>query len=300
MDSVQPMRIIVTGATGFLGRDVVRRLASEHEVVAVGGRHPPPGGVALDLRRPGVWRPLLDNWRPDWVVHLAAYREPDFCEEHPDETRALNTAPVVELMRELPPSSRALFVSTDYVFDGEHPPYHEDSPRHAVNVYGQSKIEAEDAVLARPDSIVLRIPLLVGSGPTFESSGFLYQIVGALRSPAPQTADAVLRRFPTWIRDVAEAISFLIARGFAGIIHYSGAEAMTRYDMIRSAAAVLGLDARHIRPSTDVVPRRAARPRDSQLATDRIRSLGFARFTPFAEVVRSFADDFPEAMAGSR
>ena len=115
-----------------------------------------------------------------------------------------------------------------------------------------------------------------------------------------QAADAVLRRFPTWIRDVAEAIGFLIERGYAGVIHYSGAEAMTRYDMIQAAAAVLGWEAGHIRPSADVVPRRAARPRDSQLATDRIRALGFAQFTPFAEVVRAFARDFPEARATRR
>ncbi len=294
------MRVLVTGATGFLGREVVRCLTAQHSVVAVGGRHAPPGGIVLDLRRPGVWRPLLAEHRPDWIVHLAAYREPDFCEEHPEETRALNTAPVQELMRELPATTRLMFVSTDYVFDGDHPPYREDSPRRAVNVYGWSKIEAEDAVLSRPDSIVLRIPLLVGSGPTFQSSGFLFQIVSALQSPAPQAADAVLRRFPTWIRDVAEAIGFLIERGYAGVIHYSGAEAMTRYDMIQAAAAVLGWEAGHIRPSADVVPRRAARPRDSQLATDRIRALGFAQFTPFAEVVRAFARDFPEARATRR
>lgn len=294
------MRIIVTGATGFLGREVARRLAQIHEVLPVGGRQAPPGGVGLDLRRPGVWRPLLTTYDPDWIVHLAAYREPDFCEENPGETRALNTAPVVELMRELPPSAHVLFVSTDYVFDGETPPYDEESVRHAVNVYGQSKIEAEDAVLARQDSIVLRIPLLIGSGPTFEASGCLYQIVSALRSPAAQTADAVLRRFPTWIRDVAEVIAFLIERGYWGVIHYSGAEAMTRYDMIRTAAAVLRLDASHIRPSAEVLPRRAARPWDSQLATNRIRAAGFSRFTPFVEVVRSWMSEFPEALATVR
>ncbi|MCX7818593.1 MAG: SDR family oxidoreductase [Kiritimatiellae bacterium] len=294
------MKLLITGATGFLGREVTRRLAAEHTVMPVGGRHAPEGGIALDLRRRGVWRPLLAEHRPDWVVHLAAYREPDFCEENPEETRALNTAPVIELMHELPASTRVLFVSTDYVFDGDSPPYREDSPRRAVNEYGRSKIEAEDAVLTRPDSIVLRIPLLVGSGPTFESSGFLYQIVCALRSPAPQTADAVLRRFPTWIRDVAEAIGFLIGQGFAGVVHYSGEEAMTRHDMIRAAADVLGWSAGHIRPSSEVVPRRAARPRDSQLATDLIRRLGFSRFTPFAEVVRSFVNDFPQAAGAGR
>lgn len=287
------MKILVTGATGFLGRDVAARLSAEHAVVAAGGRTAPAGGIRLDLRDADSLRRVLADAAPDCVVHLAAYREPDFCEDHPDETRALNTAPVAAMCRQLPPAARLVFISTDYVFDGDTPSYREDSPRRAVNVYGQSKIEAEDHVLRRPGSLVVRIPLLVGAGPTFHSSGFLWQIVSALRDPNPQEADAVLRRFPTWIRDVAEAIAFLVDRGTTGVVHYSGAEGLTRHDMIAQAADVLGAARTHIRPSDRVVPRRAVRPRDSQLATDRIRSLGFGRFTPFREVVRSFAADYP-------
>jgi len=290
--------MLVTGATGFLGREVVARLAREHDVVPVGGRTALPGGLAADLRRPGIWGPLLAEVRPDWVVHLAAYREPDFCEDHPEETRALNTRPVAELVRELPPDGRLLFISTDYVFDGLHPPYREDSERRPINVYGLSKAEAEDAVLARPGSLILRIPLLVGSGPSADRSGFLTQIVDTLRQNRPVAADAVLRRFPTWIRDVAEAVAFLIERDQTGVLHYSGREGLTRHEMIRIAAEVLGHPADHVRPSEDVVPRRAARPRDSQLDTTRIEALGFRRFTPFREVVKAFAADFPEVRTG--
>lgn len=286
------MKILITGATGFLGRDVASRLATEHEVTAAGGRAAPAGGIRLDLRDEGQLRSALAAAAPDCVVHLAAYREPDVCEDAPEETRRLNTAPVAVMCGALPPAARLVFISTDYVFDGETPPYRENSPRRAVNVYGQSKIEAEDLALRRPGSLVVRIPLLVGAGPSFESSGFLAQIVRSLRDPSPQEADAVLRRFPTWIRDVAEAIAFLVGRGASGAVHYSGAEGLTRYEMVLQAAEVLGLPTDHIRPSARVVPRRAARPRDSQLATDRIRAMGFMRFTPFRDVVRSFAAEF--------
>ena len=286
------MKILVTGATGFLGRDVAARLAAEHEVVAAGGRAAPAGGIRIDLREKGELRRALADAAPDCVVHLAAYREPDFCEDAPDETRRLNTAPVAVMCDALPSPARLVFISTDYVFDGESPPYREDSRRRAVNVYGQSKIEAEDLVLRRRGSLVVRIPLLVGAGPTFEASGFLFQIVRALQDPEPQEADAVLRRYPTWIRDVAEAIAFLVGHGTTDAVHYSGAEGLTRYEMILQAAEVLGMSARHIRPSSRVVPRRASRPRDSQLSTEFIRSLGFARFTPFRDVVRSFAAEW--------
>lgn len=294
------MKILVIGATGFLGRDVAARLAAEHEVVAAGGRTAPAGGIRLDVRDEEGLRRVLAETAPDCVVHLAAYREPDFCEDEPDETRRLNTAPVAVMCQALPPTAKLVFVSTDYVFDGETPPYAEDSPRRAVNVYGQSKIEAEEFVLARPGSLVVRIPLLVGAGLSFKASGFLGQIVCALRDPSPQEADAVLRRFPTWIRDVAGALAFLVGHGATGAVHYSGAEGLTRYEMTARAAEVLGMPMDHIRPSDRIVPRRAARPRDSQLATDRIRALGFARFTPFRDVVRAFASTFPAETARAR
>lgn len=291
------MKILVIGATGFLGRDVAARLAANHETIAAGGRTAPAGGIRLDLRDEAQLRRVLADTAPDCVVHLAAYREPDFCEDHPDETRRLNTAPVAVLCEALPPAAKLVFVSTDYVFDGETPPYTEDSPRRAMNVYGQSKIEAEDFVFRRPGSLVVRIPLLVGAGPTFESSGFLWQIARALRDPKPQEADDVLRRFPTWIRDVAHALAFLIGRGATGAVHASGFEGLTRYAMTAQAAEALGAPMDHILPSDRVVPRRAARPRDSQLATDRLRALGFAGFTPFRDVVRSFIAAFPAETA---
>jgi dTDP-4-dehydrorhamnose reductase len=288
------MRILVTGATGFLGREVAARLAQSHAVIPAGGSTAPAGGIRFDLRDPLALRRALAETEPEFVVHLAAYREPDFCEEQPAEARRLNVAPVEVLCEALPQSAGLLFVSTDYVFDGERPPYREDSPRRAVNLYGQGKIEAEDRVLGRPSSLVVRMPLLVGAGSTFEGSGFLFQIVRALRNPAPQEADAVLRRFPTWTRDVAEAIAFLVSRGETGVVHLSGEEGLTRHEMITQAAEVMGFAADHIAPSARVVPRRAVRPRDSQLAADRIRAMGFRRFTPFREVVRFFAATFPE------
>lgn len=287
------MKVLLTGATGFLGREVRASLARDHEVTALGHRSAGPGGRTVDLRDPDALRRLLRETRPDVVVHTAAYRDPDFCEADPDETRRLNTAPVALMCAELPPSARVLFVSTDYVFDGDRPPYREDSPRSPVNVYGQSKLEAEDHVARRPNGLTLRIPLLVGAGPTFETSGFLAQIAAQLDDPRPQEADGVLVRFPTWIRDVAEAIAFLVARGAAGVVHYSGAEALTRHDCLRIAGGVLGRSVAHIRPTDRVIVRRARRPVNSQLATDRIRALGFARFTPFAEVVRDFARTHP-------
>ena len=287
------MKCLITGATGFLGRVVLARLAGAHEALGV-GRRPAAGGLrCADLREPAAVRALLDEVRPDAVIHCAAYREPDFCEERPEENARLNVGAVETLCAALPPAARLLFVSTDYVFDGETPPYGEDAPRRPLSEYGRSKARAEDRARARPGALVLRVPLLIGAGPTGADSGFLAQICRQLADPAPQEADDVLVRYPTWIEDVADAIAFLLGAGAEGVYHYSGFEPLTRHRAILAAAETLGLSHGQIRASARVVPRRAVRPRDSQLATGKIRALGCRRFTPFREVVRAFAAAFP-------
>jgi dTDP-4-dehydrorhamnose reductase len=293
------MNILVTGATGFLGREVVARLSQEHNVTGLGHRHGGPDIRQVDIRDRAAFRQAIEAAAPDLVVHGAAYREPDFCERQPEECARLNVETVRTLCDTLPPAAHLAFVSTDYVFDGAHPPYREDSPRSPINEYGRSKVRAEDLALARPNSLVLRIPLLVGAGPTFEESGFLAEVVRRhLDDRSPQPCDDALIRHPTWIRDVAEALAFLVARGAEGVVHYGGDEALTRYGMVVAAARALGRPSDHLSPSTAAVARPAARPPDSHLATDRIRAMGFARFTPFAEVVRAFAARFPAETAG--
>jgi dTDP-4-dehydrorhamnose reductase len=285
------MKCLVTGATGFLGRAVTERLAGAHEVVAVGRRAPSGGIRQADLRDAAAFEALLREVRPDAAIHLAAYREPDFCEDHPEETRRLNVEPVRTLCRVLPPDAMLVAASTDYVFDGLRPPFVEESPRNPVNVYGLTKREAEDVALARPNSLVVRFPLLVGAGPSRAQSGFVAQIADALLDPKPQTLDDATIRRPTWIRDVAAAIAFLLERRAAGVVHVSGADAVTRYTGTLLGAGLLGVGTDHLRPSRTGVARRAARPPDSALATGRLRLMGGPAPTPFAEVLRvTFAE----------
>ncbi|MBP7275227.1 MAG: SDR family oxidoreductase [Kiritimatiellae bacterium] len=289
-----PPTLAVTGASGFLGRVVADRLAHSHTVLRLGHTHGGPDIERLDLREAEAVRAWAERTRPDVVIHGAAYRDPDFCEAHPDETERLNAGAVRNLCAALPPGARLIFISTDYVFDGLRPPHRETDPYSPVQEYGRSKVRGEQAALARPGSLVLRIPLLMGAAPDFAGSGFLAQILQQhLKRTEPHECDHALIRYPTWIADVAEAIAFLLERHAAGIYHMSGADRMTRYDAVCAAVRVLGFSCAHVRPSRFALPRAAARPPDSALATDKIRSLGFRHFTPFDDVVRAFARAFP-------
>lgn len=283
---------VVTGASGLLGREVVQALQKNWHVVALSHK-PRAGHRAIDLRERDQIAALVAEVKPDAVVHLAAYREPDVCEENPAETKRLNVDSVRFFSETLPASARLLFVSTDYVFDGTKPPYTETSPRNPISEYGRSKCAGEDITTARPNSIALRVPLLIGAGPTFKESGFIAQMIETVASGRPQQLDDVLVRFPCWTRDVAGAIAFLLAKEEPGTFQLSGPRGGTRYAWTIEVAKLLGQSHAHLAPSNIVIPRKAGRPLNSQLSDAKLRALGYATATDPMEVVHFVIGKFP-------
>lgn len=280
------MKILVTGASGFLGRAVAGELQKSYRVASLGHQHAEGHVRSLDLRDAMAWRSELQEASPDIVVHCAAYRDPDFCEQNQEETRRLNITPVRVLVDTLPASARILFISTDYVFDGQNPPYREESLRHPINFYGQSKLEAEDVVLERAQSVVLRIPLLMGCGPSFEQSGLIAKLIQLIRSEQTAELDDRIMRFPTDIQDVARAILLLIEANAAGIYHLTQTEGKTQYGWAMTMASLMGRSADHIHPVDGSEARIAARPLNSRLDMHKMQDAGFVPQCPFDLVAR--------------
>ena len=177
--------------------------------------------------------------------------------------------PVRQFCALLPESVPLVFVSSDYVFDGGAAPYSEDDERHPVNEYGRLKVVAEDLVLGRTTGLVLRIPLLIGAGPAWESSGFVSKTLAQIRIRLRQAWMNPGVRFPTWIDDVAEAVAHLLDIEASGIYHYSSLEGGTKYDWAMELADLTGLSMEHITPEQDGSTTRAARPGNTQLAVER-------------------------------
>lgn len=280
-------KCLVTGASGFVGRSLMDRLSRNYEVTGVSFKQPGPGLISTDIRDADNFRKLLREAQPDIVVHAAAYPEPDYSEEHPAEARRVNVDTVRTLRDALPEVARLAFISSDYVFDGEKPPYREDSERQPVNAYGRMKMEAEDVLAGRPNTIIYRIALQVGEGKSQNRPGFIREMETAVRSGKEQLVDDVLIRFPTWTKDTAEGIAFLLGAGVSGTYHMSGPRGATRYFWTHETARILGLNADHIKSSKAVIQRKAPRPVDSQMLTDKIRALGYSHFTDFSDIVKN-------------
>ena len=277
---------LVTGASGLLGAAFLERLRPRGPVTGTCHRHAGGGLRPVDLRSRDEVARLLDDVRPGVVVHAAATPEPDFCEEHPDEARRLNVDPARYLRDLLPASATLVFISTDYVFDGRRAPYREDAPVCPINMYGRTKADSEALLAGRPRTLVIRIPLQVGPPPASGRSGFIAQMRAQIERPEAAEVDDVLVRVPTWTADVADAVAFLLDRGAEGTWHVSSPDAGTRWHWTCELARLLGHPVGHLRPSRTVIPRRAARPVDGQLVTEKLAALGWSRYTPFPEMVR--------------
>src|ERR1051326_1119731 len=153
------MRVLIFGATGMLGKSLVRVWA-EDEVTGLGSND-------ADIRNPEAVQREVARVRPDCIVLSAAYTEVDGCELNPELAKAVNTLGAVNVAKAASQSNaRLLFVSTDYAFNGsKNSPYEVDDPRNPINAYGRSKAEAEIRILEiLPRACVVRTSWLFGPG----------------------------------------------------------------------------------------------------------------------------------------
>jgi dTDP-4-dehydrorhamnose reductase len=268
-------RVMVTGASGLLGTAVLDMLRGQTEVFPLAHQHGRDGMRPVDLMDPAQLAGLgRDPW--DALVHCAAFRSPDFCEQDPTTARRLNAEVPVALARlARARGARMIHVSTDYVFPGTHPPYLEDSPREAVNVYGQTKIEAEEGLESvYPAAVILRIGALYGIPTRQVPSPMLQEALDAAYASEPQALDDRIVRCPSLVADVARAIGFLLGSEARGIVHASARSTYTRYAWTRLVARTLGLSEAHLQPTDRDLARPARRPVNSLLQCERLLVLG--------------------------
>ncbi|WP_345813567.1 SDR family oxidoreductase [Paraburkholderia sp. PREW-6R] len=297
-------KVAVIGASGLLGRAIVDELGQQRDwqVVATAFSRPDANRIALDIRdAPAVDR-FIEQQAPDAVVIAAAERRPDVCEHNPELARALN----VDAVRTLAAAAHrcgawTLSISTDYVFDGAHPPYQPDSAPAPLNAYGRSKLEGERALMESTDlGCVLRLPLLYGPTVDWAESAVTSLVPAIAASAAPDGKPAVMDawaiRYPTFTPDVAFVIRQMLerhARGKAirGIVQWSGDEPMNKYEIAVRLAEALQLSA-HLTPQAtpaDATPR----PHNCHLASGRLEALGIGRRTPFDTAIRQVLAAFP-------
>lgn len=258
------MRVLVTGAKGMLGSEVVKTLEMYgHEVWGTDISY---ADDKIDITRQDQIRYALSSFRPSWVLNCAAYTNVDLAEEHEDQALVLNAKGpdlLAHACRRL--SIRLMHVSTDYVFDGaKGSPYTEEDAPNPINVYGASKLAGENAIRhSMEDYIIVRTQWLIGhKGRNFVSTILsAAQINESLRVVNDQWGS------PTFASDLARAMAQLLEADARGVYHVCNRGKATWFDLAKKAIEIVGLGTKVIPVSTDEFPRPAKRPPYSILST---------------------------------
>jgi dTDP-4-dehydrorhamnose reductase len=279
------VRILLTGAGGQLGRELVDVLA-QHEVHAFDHR-------SLDISDRQAVTTTVDRVRPAWVINAAAYNDVDAAEGDEERASAVNAAGAGYLAEAAAHAgAEIVHISTDYVFDGRKgAPYVETDRPDPLSVYGRSKYEGELRVLdSAASACVLRTAWLYGA----QGKNFVKAILAAAERGGPLRVVADQVGSPTWTRHLADAISALIRSPARGLFHVANSGACSRFEF---AQAIVGPGI-EVQPITSAEAGRIApRPGYSALASERWEATGFKPLPDWRTALREFLG---ELRAGAR
>ena len=278
------MRVLVTGAGGQLGRELVEAfstagddvVACDHGRLDVSDRDAVLQGVAAAA--------------PDTVVHAGAWTNVDGCETDPDTAYAVNalgTRHVAEAARMT--GARVCYVSTDYVFDGRaEQPYHEWSATNPLSVYGRSKLAGESVL--SPDDTVVRTSWVCGR----HGRNFVKTILARAGEGQRLTVVDDQHGCPTFAEDLAGMIRRLVVARLPGLFHVTNQGPTTWFRFARDAVEAAGLDPSLVTPITTAEmqpPRPAPRPMYSVLDNSALRLSGLALLPDHHEPLERLAKE---------
>lgn len=270
--------VLVTGGTGFLGANLIRSLRHDCEVyytyhegglATVGLR-----GYPLELKNRVQIERVVDQAKPDAVVHLAAITSVARCQEDWDEAFAVNTTATEHLLGACGGDVRLIFVSTDYVRHGDQKNLREDVFCRPESNYGKTKYYAEQVVeesFSR-GHMVLRAALVYGWGQG-PRHGFLEWLWGALSQDRPVRMFTDEYRSPVFLKDFIAAVRAAISYPRGGRFHVAGSERLSRHEFALRFCEAMGKDPALVQPvRLDSDPAYALRPREGSLSNQLMRT----------------------------
>lgn len=270
-------RVLITGASGLLGANLVLDAADRWETTAVAHAHRVEWtGVRsfqADLAEPGAAHEIVSRVRPDGVIHCAAATDVDGCEADPEAAFRLNremAGLVAEAASHV--GARMAHISTDAVFDGMAGGYREDDPANPINIYGRSKLEGERAVgAACPEALIIRTNIFGWNAR--EKRSLAEWFLDHLEAPRRCPGFTDIWVSPILVSDLGQLIFRMLEDGLQGVYHVGGADCLCKYEFGVRIAETFGLDAGLIDPvEADSGRLRAPRPRRLCLSGEKIEA----------------------------
>ena len=236
--------LLITGGSGFVGRNLANFFASRCSLVTTYFQHPTAldsgaKSFRLDVTDTEQVGTIFERVRPDAVIHAAGNKDVRFCESHPDEAHrvnALGTRNVARACRKF--GASMIYLSTDLVFSCVKGGYKEDELPVPTLVYGRSKLAGERLALEElKDVAICRSGGIYGKG-----SPLLSWLSAELTAGRVVECFVDVFNTPTYVENLAEMMETIIRKGFTGVFHTVGRERVSRFEFFQSYAGTFGLD----------------------------------------------------------
>lgn len=259
------MRILITGPTGQLGRELIRVL-EEEELLLLTHKD-------IDIRDIKLIQRIVEL-KPDIIIHTAANTDVDECERYPESAFQVNTLGTRHVILGAEKvGAKLIYISTDYVFNGEkNVPYVESDETCPINVYGRSKLMGE--YLVQESSIpwiIVRTAWLYGEG----RKNFITSVVEWAKDLPVLKLVIDKTGSPTYAKDLALAIRHLIRAEACGTYNAAGQGACTWFEYGQYILKILKTEKEVVPIAFDDLNRPAKRPAYSALSSDALKQSGF-------------------------
>lgn len=275
------MRILITGASGLLGHDLVDCF-QEDEILA-------PRSHELNILEPNQVCNFIAGHKLDWIIHCAAYTDVDASEAHQDLAFAVNRDATTSLSRAAADTgSRLLYISTDYVFDGlSNRPYEPHDSVNPINIYGVSKAAGESAVRNHASQwLIVRSSWLFGGARVCFPEKIL---LAAASQPLVKVVNDQIGS-PTYTRDLADAIRRLVRKEARGTLHVTNSEHCSWLEFAREILRKAGRQT-PVLPISSIDSQRAAkRPPYSVLSPLALAAHGI-RLRTWSDALDAYLDE---------
>lgn len=279
------MKILVTGARGQLGFDILRELEKRnHIVVGVSSKE-------MDITDFNVVESVIKKVNPQAVIHCAAYTAVDNAEDDIDNCRKVNihgTENIAKVCKEL--DTKMMYFSTDYVFDGDGEDYWsaDDEISRPLNIYGETKYEGEVAIQKYIDKFfILRISWVFG----INGNNFVKTMIrlGKEREEVSVVNDQI--GSPTGTYDLARLAVDMIESDKYGIYHATNEGVCSWYEFAKEIFKLSNLNVK-LRPvKSDAFPRKAKRPKNSRMSKEKLVENGFNRLPSWQDALSRYLNE---------
>jgi len=277
------VRLLITGGLGLLGKEIARVFEGSAGIRTTDREE-------WDVTDPAACRREVDGFRPDVVIHCAAWTAVDRAESEPETARILN----VEGTRNVARACRergVLMVTfgTDYIFDGASSrPYREEDAANPLSVYGKTKWEAEQALREEGgDHLLVRTQWMFGPA----GKNFIRTILERARRGETLRVASDQVGCPTFSRDLAAAVRNLLGARARGTVHFSGAGETSWFGLARYVLERCALPAALLSPArTRELPYPAPRPAYGVLSKEKYRAITGVSPRPWEEAVEEYLE----------